>query len=337
MQPPSQDPTNQGDQSEQSSAYSTPDRTVPTRPLPGSTFPQNSGHERYPGEGSYYGVVPPSSSVNYPTPSYPTPDMKPDQPKRRNPLIIVVLVLLALVIILGATVIVVLRRPNPSPIVGPVSVATSQTATNQATPAPIATPIPTQATQPTPTTTSTSDEYSAAEPGSTCDTNSGIWTTQGLNQIQCGTTISSDSNSLGYLYLQLPNKAPFSATNKISVMGGGLGYDDGYVCLGLAEQGASTGVLGEFCGNGGWFIYSISATGVVTQTLNKGVTTERSSEEISLTLQGTTASFSIDTEMYDAPIPSIQPVKVAITSRNQTTNNSNTISVTNFSYMALTS
>lgn len=117
-------------------------------------------------------------------------------------------------------------------------------------------------------------------------------------------------------------------------MGGNLDYDDGYVCLGLAEQGTSTGVLGEFCGNGGWFIYSLSSTGVITQTpLSQGVTSVRTSESISLTLQGNTVIFSIDTETYKATISSIQPEKVGITSFNETTNNFNPITLTNFSYI----
>ncbi len=149
---------------------------------------------------------------------------------------------------------------------------------------------------PSPTPSPTSTNYTAAQPGPSCDTGGGMWAVQGLNQIQCGTTISSNTDSRGYLYLQLPNNATFSSTNKINIMGGNLNYVTGPVCLGLAEQGTNTGVLGEYCGNGGWFIYSISSTGVITQTLNKGLTSER---------------------CY-----------------NETPNNNNTISITNFSYIS---
>jgi len=230
-----------------------------------------------------------------------------------------------------------LTSSTPSPIIGktPTSTISPQKGTTVTTvPTTPATIAPTQ--NPTPTSTPTS-EYSAAQPGPGphCDTNGGIWTEKGLNQIQCvsGTEISSNYNSLGYLYLQLPNNAVFSSNNKISVMGGNLDYDDGYVCLGLAEQGTSTGVLGEFCGNGGWFIDSLSNTGVVTGMLNQSITSMRTSEDISLTLQGNTVVFSIDTETYKATISSIQPVKVGITSFNETSNNYNPVTITNFSYI----
>lgn len=246
--------------------------------------------------------------------------------------------------ILGVIVAIIAIRSTsgtPPPIfIGktPVSTTSRQQGTTVTTvPTTSATIAPTQ--NPTTTSTSTS-EYSAAQPGPHCDTNGGTWTAKGLNQIQCGsgTAISSNYNSLGYLYLQLPNNAVFSSNNKISVMGGNLDYDDGYVCLGLAELGTSTGVLGEFCGNGGWFIYSLSSTGVITGTLNQSITSMRTSETISLTLQGNTVVFSIDTETYKATIPSsIQSVEVGITSMNETTNNYNTIILTNFSYIPSTS
>lgn len=152
---------------------------------------------------------------------------------------------------------------NHQPGKTPVSVTAPQQETTVTTvPTTPATTAPTQ--NPTPTSAATS-EYSAAQPGPHCDTNGGVWTEQELNQIQCanGTAISSNYNTLGYLYLQLPNNAPFSPTNKLSIMGSNLDYDDGYVCLGLAEQGTNAGVLVEFCGNGGWFIYSLSGTGCV--------------------------------------------------------------------------
>jgi len=249
----------------------------------------------------------------------------------------------AVALILAAFFVAILPSLSGSAVSGsnkpgntPTSTISSQQGTTVTTvPTTSATIAPTQ--NPTTTPTPTLD-YSAAQPGPgpQCDTNGGIWTEKALNQIKCvsGTEISSNYNSLGYLYLQLPNNATFSSNNKISIMGGNLSYVTGSVCLGLAEQGTSTGVLGEFCGNGGWFIYSLSSTGVITQSpLNQGITSVRTSEEISLTLQGNTALFSIDTETYKATISSIQPVKVGITSFNETPNNYNTITITNFSYM----
>ena len=125
MQRPPQDPNNQSNQPGRSSPYWQPNQTTPPQPLSGSTFPQNYGQEKHPGEESYYGGVPQSPSGNYPTSYYPNPNDKLGQPKRRNPMTIVVLVLLALVIILGATTVLALRHTSSSPVVAvPTSTAT---------------------------------------------------------------------------------------------------------------------------------------------------------------------------------------------------------------------
>ncbi len=252
----------------------------------------------------------------------------------------IIFAIVAVALILAAILILVIPNPSGSVALGnnkPGNTPTSTVSPQKGTTVPTVPTTPTTITptqNPTPTSAPTS-EYSAPQPGPHCDTNGGIWTEKGLNQIQCvsGTAISSNYNSLGFLYLQLPNNASFSSNNKISVMGSNLDYDDGYVCLGLTEQGTSTGVLGEFCGNGGWFIYSLSSTGVITGMLNQSITSMRISEEISLTLQGNSVLLSIDTETYKATIPSIQPVEVGITSFNDTSNNYNTITLTNFSYI----
>ncbi len=300
------------------------------------------------------------SAPNYPTGTMPSstyagdgPNLPPSQPRRGKKGMTAIIAVVVVVILVAAGLVGFLeyKSHNNSGVASNTSTATVSTkntpvpttaatatpaATTGATTTPGATATTSTTATPGATTTpggTTSNNYSAIQPGPGCDTNGGMWTVQGLNQIQCGTTISSNSNSRGYLYLQLPSNAPFSANNKISIMGGNLSYVDGYVCLGLAELGTNTGILGEYCGNGGWFIYSLSSTGVITQTLNKSITSVRTTEAISLTLKGNTVLFSIDTETYMATIPSIQPMKVAITCYNQTTNNGNTISITNFSYI----
>jgi len=115
MQPPSQDPTNQ----------------------PGSSFYQNYGQERHPGEEGHYGTAPQPPSEDYAARYHSHSEDKLRQPKKRNPLTFVVLVLAALVIILGATTVLVLRHTNPPPVTA-TPAATQQASNGQATPVPTA-------------------------------------------------------------------------------------------------------------------------------------------------------------------------------------------------------
>jgi hypothetical protein len=173
--------------------------------------------------------------------------------------------------------------------------------------------------------------YSAIQPGPGCDNNGGTWTPQGLDSITCGTTVNASANNTrGYLFLQLPNNKAFSANNKIGVIGSP--YTS--TCVGLDEQDANTGFLAEYCGDGSWFIYSISSDGTIVQTLAKGITSTRTNVDISLTFQGTTLSFSMDSEVHKVSnITSIQPTEVAIT---YFPNNSGyDLTVNNFSYTVL--
>lgn len=180
-----------------------------------------------------------------------------------------------------------------------------------------------------------STAYSASQPGPRCDTGAGVWTPQDIGNITCGTQITINSaGTLGYMYFQLPNNAAFSSNNEISIAGGPLlnGNFFGYNCLGLAEQDTNTGILGEYCGNGNWSINVISSAGAIIKTLASGLTSTRASEQLSLIVNGTTVSFSIDNEVHKINISSIQPAKVAIMfSQGMRPEN---ISVQNFSYLA---
>lgn len=118
----------------------------------------------------------------------------------------------------------------------------------------------------------------------------------------------------------------------MSIAGGNLAYLNSYNCIGLAEQNANTGILVDYCGNGKWYIYSISNTGAIIKTLEEGVTSTRASEVISFTLQGPTLSFSIDTEMHNINVTSIQPNKVAIAVFE---NSGSGTLVNNFSYTTM--
>jgi hypothetical protein len=197
------------------------------------------------------------------------------------------------------------------------------------------------ATQPSPTTAL--NGYSAIQPGPGCDKNGGMWTLQEqspITNIACnssGTQITiNPPNSRGYLYFQLPNNKAFSSNNRIGLTGALLSYlgSDGN-CVGLAEQDVNTGFLGEYCYGGKWFIYSISSGGAITGKLASSITSTRATEQISLMLKGTALSFSIDNEVHEITVSPIQPTEVAITYLNG--GGSETVPVTNFSYMPLSS
>ena len=362
MQPPSQDSTNPHghssfySQSEQPSAPPPPDSLIPRgQPYQSSPYPQtgpqfapapplSSPQGSYPpGEEAYYKQISQDGGpiTQYQEGTQGKLDPPPVPPKPRNGWKVVSLVLLILVIIL-ATVTTTLVITRPSNSTGqairqvPTSVATQPVATStSAVTQPVATST-SAATQPTPTT-STSTNYSAAQPGPGCDTGGGTWTPQGISNIACGTQLTDASKGTpAYLYFQLPNNEAFSANNEISIAGGSLinGNFDGYDCLGLAELDANAGFLVEYCGNGDWSISSISSAGAVVKTLSQGLTSERQSEQLSLTLKGTMISFSVDTEMHTVNISHIQPVKVAIMISQGSII---TIPVQNFSYTTLSS
>lgn len=199
------------------------------------------------------------------------------------------------------------------------------------------TPTDTSTTQTgtTPTVVATSptnsgNSYTAIQPGPGCDTSGGTWTPQSITGITCGTQLSVKGGTRGYLYLQLPGNKAFSANNVIGISGTDQSDND---CIGLAEQGANSGYLAEFCGNGDWYIYSISSGGAVVQTLAKNITSTRPNEQLSLTLKGSTLSFSIDTEVHTVNITTFQPTKVAVTSYASYYDSNET--VTNFSYTGM--
>jgi len=213
------------------------------------------------------------------------------------------------------------------------TVAPTSTASTGVTPTATTTPSTDTSTTPTvtatnPTTSSTS--YTAIQPGPGCDTSGGTWTPQDISNITCGTQLSVNGNTRGYLYLQLPNNKAFSANNVIGVSSS---VNGGGECIALAEQGTNSGYLAQFCGDGNWSIYSISNGGAIVQTLAKNLTSTRANEQLSLTIKGNTLSFSIDTEVHNVTITAIQPTKVAIAFAAGYYGGSTT--VTNFSYTAL--
>lgn len=163
--------------------------------------------------------------------------------------------------------------------------------------------------------------YSAALPGSLCDTNGGIWTPQALDGVSCPTQTGTEliinaGGTRGYLYFQLPNNRAFLSNNKINVTGTLGATSSGYQtkCLGLAEQDANTGYSVEYCNTGQWFIYSIASGGSVIQPpLAKNVANALTTASISMTLEGTTLTFSINNAVVDTlSISPIRPTKTAI-------------------------
>ncbi len=221
--------------------------------------------------------------------------------------------------------------PNPTQI-GQVSptVPVPKTATAQ----PTLSPTTTTTTQPP---TSSPDNYLATQPGPTCDKNGGTWTpNSSISGIQCGTSITIGANQArGYLSLTLPDNKAFVSNNKISVTST-VGYDTNsnlLNCAGLAEQDANSGYLVEYCNNGAWFIYSISNTGAIVDTLDKSITSIRHQEQLGLTLKGTELTFSIDTETHNFTISPIKPTSVSITAYCAYANYG--ITTTNFSYTVL--
>jgi len=245
-----------------------------------------------------------------------------------------IIILTALVIVVsGLGVATFSPSPGPNPARGTSTTADSQslTATSAHT---SSSPSPT----PSPTTTSTplSNNYAATDPGPRCDTGGGTWDPEGfVPPLTCDTRLSVSENNRGYLQFHLPNNEAFSPNNRISVTGdfiSGVGKS----CVGLAEENASKGYLVEFCNDGGWFIYSISSAGATTGMLKQGITTSPGgafSQDIALTLQGTTLSFSIGaSETHSITISSIQPSKVAITFYCNGYSPSESIQVNNFSY-----
>jgi len=218
--------------------------------------------------------------------------------------------------------------------VNPTPVAT--TAPGQPTTAPQPTPTPAANVTVTPTLPPiTGNDYSAVQPGPGCDSGGGTWAPQGpISNISCGTTITVNTDQgRGYLDLQLPANKAFSTDNRIGITStlGYDGYSDIRNCGGLAEQDANSGFLVEYCNNGAWFIYSISGTGAIVQTLDHSITSTRHTEALSLSLKGTTLTFIIDTEVHTLTISPLQPTKVAIT--YYTTYANNSINVANFSYI----
>jgi hypothetical protein len=294
----------------------------------------NDNEMKYPGEEHHYGQGPQigwSTTQNFGS----EPDRgklhSPTTPKRNGWQIATLIVSVIAIIAIIAAVLAFTRLASSTS--APTSTATplaqQPTSTHAVT---IATPTlsPTTTAQ---TSTPASNNYAAIQPGPGCDTNGGTWLPQGVNNIACGTTITNSApNSQAYLYFQLPNNEGFASKNKLSIAGGNLAYLNSYNCIGLAEQNATTGILVDYCGNGKWYIYSISNTGAIIKTLQESVTSTRATEVISLALQDTSLSFSIDAETHTISIAPIQPTKIAIavfeTSGNGTL-------VNNFSYTTM--
>jgi hypothetical protein len=210
---------------------------------------------------------------------------------------------------------------------------------------------PTRGTNPTATVAPPKAfTYSAALPGPGCDKSGGAWTPQGIDGISCPSNAGTElvinaSGARGYLYLQLPGNKAFSANNKISVTGTLGETASGYQtkCVGLAELDATGGYSVEYCNTGQWFIYSISSGGTILQTLEKNVANALTAEEISLTIQGTSLSFSLANAVAGTiTISALQPTQVAIVydcvgyGANSTIGG-NGMLVNGFSYMELSS
>ncbi|HEY4035556.1 MAG TPA: hypothetical protein VGL94_16485 [Ktedonobacteraceae bacterium] len=285
------------------------------------------------GEGHYYKQEPHTTQNSGPGSQG---EKLPGQPlKQRNIWRAVAMVMSIIAVVFAATTLLAYNHIINPPAARLTSIATQapqQTATVSA-PTSASTSSSMSTVQP-----SSPSNYSALQPGPGCDKNGGTWTPQGLGDITCGTAVSpSSANTRGYLFLQLPNNKAFSSNNKIGVIGN-PGTPNGFLqCIGLDEQDANTGFLAEYCGDGHWFIYSISSDGTIVQTLAKDLTSTRTTVDIALTLQGTTLSFSMDNEMHEVnSITPIQPTKVAIT-YFANSGYAGSITTNNFSYTVLSS
>ena len=295
----------------------------------------NDNEMKYPGEEHHYGQGPQtgwSTTQNFGS----EPDRgklrNPKSPKRNGWQIATLIVSIVAIVSIIAAVLAFTRLTTSTSVSTPTATSSAkQPTSNQPVMTTTPTLSPTITAQPS---TSGSNNYAAAQPGSGCDTNGGTWHPQGIKNITCGTTLASSTpNSQAYLYFQLPNNEGFSSNNKLSITGGNIAYLNVYDCIGLAEQNASTGILVDYCGNGKWYIYSISNTGAIIKTLQQSVTSTRATEVISLTLQGANLSFSIDAETYNISITPIQPTKVAIAILENSNNGG--VSVSNFSYTTM--
>ena len=284
-----------------------------------------------------------------------TPPQQPPTKKKKSVVPALITILVLIVLLGGAGTFGYFRFiKGPAPTASTASSPTAQTTNNGSTTQPTATPT-SSSSNPTATpaatatlgdSTATPDSgtatvgpgpvtsYSAPQPGPGCDQNGGTWSPSpagAISNISCGTTLTIGTDETrGYLTLQLPGNKPFSATNRIEVVGSLENYGS-TTCIGLAEQDANKGYLVEYCYNGQWSIYSISGSGTVVKTLASNITSQRQQEDISLTLQGSTLTFAIDTEIHTINVSPIQPIKVAITA--YATGSSEQIPFNNFSYI----
>ncbi|MGB8348762.1 MAG: zinc-ribbon domain-containing protein [Ktedonobacteraceae bacterium] len=320
--------------------------SFPTHPAAG-TPPYAGGNApasaNYPANGA---PLPPAA---YPKGEANVPPKPPQQRRKGKKGVIAVLVIVLIVILAGGGAGAYIYLSHNGSKATASNSNPGVTATTAPTQAPTATTAPTQSTTvtagPTSTTSSSTpgttpttsgsplNSYSATQPGPGCDTGGGTWTPQSITQITCGTQISiNPSDTRGYLYLQLPGNQPFAASNTIGVTGAINDYSDSTGnCVGLAELGANAGYLVEYCNSGGWNIYSISSTGAVVKTLANNITSTRSSTQISLSLKGTTLTFTIDSEVHTITVSALQPTKVAVT--YFAGGGGEYVTVTNFSYI----
>jgi serine/threonine protein kinase len=253
----------------------------------------------------------PGAQVTSPPQGYPTIGYPASQPAKKGsatPFLLTIIALLLVVLLCGGTLGFLKLNSlgsqvqgNPTATTSSVNGATSGNATATASNSAATATVP---------STSASNNYSAMQPGPGCDTNGGTWMPKAIDKITCGTQLYIyPTQTYGYLYLQLPNNAALSPNNVIDV----TGNPRDTMCVGLAETTASSGYMADYCGDGNWNIYQISNAGAIIHTLQKGVTSTRTSTNISLTFKGSTLLFSIDTENHTVNgVQPIQPTNMAI-------------------------
>lgn len=170
--------------------------------------------------------------------------------------------------------------------------------------------------EPSPTADDTLQRYAVSQPGDGCAESAesaGEWIAQGIDHFTCGTTIYPDSsNGWSYLYFQLPDNQLVAQALALSITAT-TNWSDTQECPGLMVVAqAGTGYLADICSNGHWMIAQITSAGAITATLASGIEAADTTFQLSLALQGSTLTFTVNGDPYTQGIARVVPSTIAI-------------------------